>query len=372
MTASARAGQRRRRRLLVPLVALGVAAAATGGAVAAGGLDLAVLTAQGAGSREPAGSAFTGETGSVTRGDLEGSTTATGTLRFADPTSVTAGRSGVVTRMREPGTVVRLGEWLHEIDNVPVLLLHGSMPAWRELGSGMSDGPDVRQLEQSLHELGYLAEEPDDTFTWATTEAIMDWQEAHGLERTGRLPLGSVRFADGDVRVGNGTAQPGDQVGPGTAVFGATGTRQEVAVDLSLSDQQLGTVGTRVVVRLPDGSDAEGTIVSVGTPTEQDGSSGTPETVIPLVVELKEAGAADAFQEASVSVDLPSERREDVLSVPVGALLALSPEQFGVEVVAADGTTRKIPVETGMFAGGRVEISGDDVEAGQRVVVPQR
>jgi hypothetical protein len=40
-------------------------------------------------------------------------------------------------------------------------------------------------------------------------------------------------------------------------------------------------------------------------------------------------------------------------------------------VVERDGTTRKIPVTTGLFAGGQVEISGRDVEEGQRVVVPR-
>ena len=60
-----------------------------------------------------------------------------------------------------------------------------------------------------------------------------------------------------------------------------------------------------------------------------------------------------------------------MLSVPVGALLALSPDQYGVEVVEDDGTTRKVPVTLGLFAGGRVEISGEGLSEGQRVVVPQ-
>ena len=56
----------------------------------------------------------------------------------------------------------------------------------------------------------------------------------------------------------------------------------------------------------------------------------------------------------------------------MGALVALSPEQFGVEVVQDDNTTTRIPVTTGLFAAGRVEISGEGLAEGQRVVVPQR
>ena len=101
------------------------------------------------------------------------------------------------------------------------------------------------------------------------------------------------------------------------------------------------------------------------------GSSESKERVIPITVTLTDASATTNFQEVSVTVDLPSEKRTGVLSVPVGALLALSADQYGVEIVEAGGTTRKVPVTIGLFAGGRVEVSGEGVSEGQRVVVPQ-
>jgi multidrug efflux pump subunit AcrA (membrane-fusion protein) len=200
----------------------------------------------------------------------------------------------------------------------------------------------------------------------------MAWQEANDQERTGKLSLGSVLFAGGDLRVGTLTASVGTQVAPGAELFEATGTSQVVSMDLRLDDQQLAVIGNPVTVRLPGGKETTGTITSVGTPTETEDPTGQQQTVIPVVVSLDSPKEAGAFQEASVTVDIPSERRADVLSVPVGALIAITPEQFGVEVVGADGATYQVPVTTGLFAGGRVEISGDDVEAGQRVVVPQR
>jgi hypothetical protein len=55
--------------------------------------------------------------------------------------------------------------------------------------------------------------------------------------------------------------------------------------------------------------------------------------------------------------------------VPVGALLALAEGGYGVQVV--DGsTTRYLPVSTGMFGNGLVEISGDGVREGMTVGVP--
>jgi len=268
--------------------------------------------------------------------------------------------------------VKKLGDRLYAVDNAGVFLLRGDVPAWRDLAAGMTDGPDVRQLEQSLRALGFFAGEPDEKFRSATADAIKKWQKAGGLERTGRVSFSSVVFTGGDLRVGTVPAHVGDQVGPGTGVFDTTSTTQVVDVNLKLADQQLAVVGRKVGLRLPGGTETTGTISSVGTPTESENASGQQETVIPMVVALDDPAAATAFQEASVTVDVPSDRREDVLSVPVGALVAIDPDQFGVEVVETDGTTRQVPVTTGLFAGGRVEISGEDVEEGQRVVVPRR
>ncbi|WP_423462282.1 peptidoglycan-binding protein [Promicromonospora sp. MS192] len=360
----ARVHGRRRRRVVVGLAAV---AAMAGGA----GLGIHAF-ASSADEQGQSAQAFRGDTDEVVRGDLEGSTTAQGTLRYADPRPVQSARGGVVTGLPDAGSVVRPGGRLYAVDNVPVFLLRGTVPAWRDLAAGMSDGPDVRQLEENLRTLGYLDVEPDETFDWYTTAAIMDWQEANDLERTGKLPLGSVLFSAGGVRVGTLTASVGSQVGPGAELFEATGTSQVVSMDLGLDDQQLAVIGNPVTVRLPGGRETSGTITSAGTPTEAEDATGQRKTVIPVVVALDSAKEAKAFQEASVTVDIPSERREDVLSVPVGALIAITPDQFGVEVVGADGATRQVPVTTGLFAGGRVEISGDDVEAGQRVVVPQR
>jgi len=341
----------RRRLFLIGVPVALVAAAGTG------------LAATRSGVRVDDPGTYAGPTGEVVRGDLEGSTTASGTLRFADARTMRSTRAGVVTELPTPGSVVPLGGRLYAVDNVP---------AWRDLQSGMDDGPDVRQLEQSLRDLGFFTGEPDQKFRSSTVDAIKRWQKAHGLERTGSLALGAVAFSGGDLRVGTVTAKVGDQAAPGVELFDTTTTAQVVDVRLELADQQLAVVGRKVGLRLPGGTQTTGTISSVGTPVEQENASGQQEMVIPMVVSLDDPAVAAAFQEASVTVDVPSDRREDVLSVPVGALIAIDPDRFGVELVAADGTTRQVPVTTGLFSGGRVEIAGEDVHAGQRVVVPRR
>ncbi|MFF2267353.1 efflux RND transporter periplasmic adaptor subunit [Cellulosimicrobium cellulans] len=358
-------GRSRPRRRLVLGICAGVACLG----LAAGGV--LVATASDGNADKPI-STFQGATDAVTRADLQEATSVVGTLQFAGSQTLQAAASGVLTDMAVPGTVVGLGQRLYAIDNAPVFLLRGGLPAWRDFAAGMSDGPDVKQLETSLRELGHFDKEPDERFTWVTAQAIRNWQKANGLRQTGGLPLGTVVFSAADLRVGTASVSLGSPIEPGTELFATTSTNQVVNLNLRLADQGLAVVGASVQVRLPGGAQTTGTISSVGTPTENEGTDGQKQTVIPVSVNLDDPTAAAGFQEASVTVELPSERREDVYSVPVGALVALSADQFGIEVVDADGTTRKIPVTAGLFAGGRVEISGEGVSEGQRVVVPQR
>ena len=317
---------------------------------------------------------FTGATDEITRGDLQGETSATGTLRFSDSHALRSGFEGVVTWLPAAGTVIHAGDRLYEIGDDSAYLMRGSIPAWRAFEPDMSKGSDVQQLQSALQAMGYFSLEPDGTFGWWTTKAIKAWQKDVGLEQNGTLPLGRIVFATDDLRVGSIKSRVGDRAASDGELYDVTSTAQVVEVNIKLADQQLGVVGNKVTLHLPGAVDTTGTISSVGTPTEKSGSgdSKEKERVIPVTITPDDASVTASFQEVSVTVGLPSDKRENVLSVPVGALVALSPEQFGVEVVQADNTTQRVPVTTGLFAAGRVEISGEGLAEGQRVVVPQR
>ena len=331
---------------------------------------------------KPTTSTFSGATDTVTKGDLQGQTSVSGTLRYSDSRKFKSGFEGVLIQVPASGAVLTQGDVLYRTGNETAYLMRGNLPAWRSFEAGMEDGEDIRQLETALRDLGYFDYEPDDHFSWATTSAILKWQKDLDLPRTGTLPLGRIVFTPGDLRVGTVTARVGDRVAADTELFDVTSTTQVVDANIKLSDQKLAVAGTAVTIKLPDAKKTAGKITSVGTPTEKSSGSGSgsgagsgsgesKERVIPITVTLTDASATTNFQEVSVTVDLPSEKRTGVLSVPVGALLALSADQYGVEIVEAGGTTRKVPVTIGLFAGGRVEISGKDISEGQRVVVPQ-
>ena len=87
-------------------------------------------------------------------------------------------------------------------------------------------------------------------------------------------------------------------------------------------------------------------------------------------VTLDDPEAAQGLDEAPVDVEVISDRADDVLVVPVTALLALAEGGYAVEVVASDGSGFLVAVDPGLFADGFVEVTSDGLRAGMEVVVP--
>ena len=339
------------------------------------GITLSACSGTNAASDAP--QSFDGATATVERGDLVGETTVQGTLQYADSYTLKSAFDGVVTALPTPGTTLTQGSHVYTVAGNNTYLLHGATPAWRAFEEGMSDGEDVTQLESALSELGYFEATPNAHFDWNTIAAIKRWQKSLTLPQNGTLPLGTVLFAPEDMRIGALKSRVGDTATTETELFAASSSRQIISANLKLSDQALGVVGNSVTIRLPgSAASTTGTITAVEPPRDKPGDEGSKETtkerIVPITVTPDDTSALDGTQEASVSLGLTSQTRKDVLSVPLGALVALTSEQFGVEVVDEAGTVTRVPVTVGMFAGDRVEVSGDDIAEGQRVVVPNR
>ncbi|NDU75698.1 HlyD family efflux transporter periplasmic adaptor subunit [Actinomadura sp. DSM 109109] len=302
----------------------------------------------------------------VSRGDVVDTEKVDGKLTYGDVRDVWTGMSGVVTWTPEPGATVRRGETLFSAAAKPVTLMYGGRPMYRTLHQGVS-GKDVRQLEENLRALGYGGMTVDGEFTGATQTAVEKWQDDRGLEETGQVDPGQVVFLGGAVRVREVKAPEGKRIAQGQPVLAVAGTRRVVHVDLDAGKQDLARKGARVSVELPGGTTVRGTISEVGRVARTTGSGQDQKTTVGVDISLGKAGTG-RLDEAPVSVELESERRRGVLSVPVEALLALREGGFGVEVV--DGSRRLVPVEAGAFGGGRVEVSGSGLREGMKVGVP--
>jgi hypothetical protein len=312
-------------------------------------------------------------------------------LAAAESSATVYDAAAAYTMLPAAGAVVRRWRVLYAIDGRPVLLVYGPVTAWRAFRAGMSAGRDVAELNANLRALGDSKAPAGARFTSATATAIRALQAAHGLAQTGELPLGSVVFEPGPVRVTSATPTLGQAVQAG-AVLAITTTRHQVAIELDAAQQSEVKVGDRVTVTLPDNSTTPGIVSKVGTvattPSSNNqgngtqgngtqgnsvqGNGGSSTPTIEIDVRLVHPAAAGRLDQAPVQVGITTASVSDALVVPVNALLALSGGGYAVEVVDAAGVHRLVAVTTGLFddAEGLVQVSGAELHAGQRVVVP--
>ena len=315
----------------------------------------------------PASAATRAATTPVERRDLVERENVDGTLGYGAAFDVASPRSGTITRLPAAGATVERGQSLFDVDATPVPLLYGDIPLYRDLERGVSDGADVRQLEENLVALGFGdALDVDDDFDAATTAAVRAWQESLGVEKTGAVRTSDVVIAPGALRVAELRVRTGAHVGPGQAVLSATGTTPMVTVRLEVTRRALATVGAKAKVVLPDGTGIDGTVVTVGTVATKDSEQSAAK--IDLGVAIDDPAAAAAWSEAPVTVRLTRATTTGVLTVPVRALLALSEGGYAVEVAGRNGGSRLVGVELGVFADGYVEVTGR-LRPGNRVVV---
>jgi peptidoglycan hydrolase-like protein with peptidoglycan-binding domain len=289
-----------------------------------------------------------------------------GTLAHGDATTIASRRDGTVTALPAEGATLTRGKALFRLDNAPVTLLYGALPAYRPLSSGVT-GVDVKQLEENLWALGYRGFTVDQTYNASTASAVKAWQRDLGLARTGSVDPGQIVYAAGEVRVDSLSTQVGAVIGPGAAVEKVTGTTPLATVALEMSSARLAKLGATARVTLPDGKVVAGEIskVTMVVSPGEDGAAATTK----LDVTIRFTTAVASVGTAAVAVAFTAGERPDVLAVPVAALLALAEGGYGVQVVDA-GTTRIVAVQTGLFADGKVEITGDGLRAGMKVAMP--
>jgi multidrug efflux pump subunit AcrA (membrane-fusion protein) len=280
---------------------------------------------------------------------------------------------GTVTALPDEGSVVERGEALYELDGQPSgILMYGDRPAWREIESGL-EGNDVRQLQDNLLELGFGGDglTASGTFDDATLAAVKAWQANLGAPETGVVKLGEIIFLPGAVRVAGHSVSIGDTVTAGLQVLSATTTDRVVTVNLAADEQDLVTLGADVEIDLPDGTRATGSIATIGT-VATPSSDGQGSATIEVTIVLDDPAASGTIDQAPVDVLITTLSREDVLAVPVNALLALLEGGYAVEVVGDDGATSLVGVETGLFQDGwvEIEVATGTLSEGDQVVVP--
>jgi len=369
-----------RRALAVP--ALVTAAAVTGAVV--------TVAVRGGAAAPAAAAPPPPSTATVVRTNLATTVLTEGMLGYAPTQPIVNQITGTYTWLPAVGSRIRAGRPLYRVDNLPVVLMRGGTPAWRPFAPGMTDGPDVRELQANLIALGYAAgllTAPTGQFDLDTLYAVERWQLANGYPETGEIDLGRVVFLPSAILVGAQNAAPGQAATPGQQPYQATTVQRIVTVPLNPNLPTV-RVGEAISIVLPSNAATPGRAVSIGpapaapssggsTGGSTDGSNGnstgttsTSATDV-LTVRPDRAGATGTGDGVPVQVSLATQSVSGVLAVPVTALLALAGGGYGVEIVTGPGTDRLVGVQTGIFAGGEVAITGPGIAAGTKVVVAQ-
>ncbi|WP_345582000.1 peptidoglycan-binding domain-containing protein [Streptomyces prasinosporus] len=414
-------GRRVRRTALIACAVVVVAAVAVVGALGLGG----------GGDEDPGAPPRAGSLVPVTRATLTERTQVDGRLGYGTEIPLPVKATGTVTWLPETGTLAKRGDTLLRVDDRPVVLLYGSLPMYRDLGlttaasggrapsggdtaEGAAEGAaasgerqpggtgktgaagpssslppspsptgagtaaateltgmDVLQFETNLAALGYTGFTVDETFTAGTAAAVERWQKALGVPQTGTVGVGDVIYSAGKVRIGRPGVRLGGAVSENALTY--TGTARKVVVQASAADASWAVRGTAVRVRLPDGRSVEGEVASVGrqasAPEGGSGEDGSGEAAatVPVTVTIEDQKSVGRLESGPVTVEYVGREAEDVLTVPVAALVALAEGGHGLET--ADGDF--VAVRTGLFADGRVEVSGPAVRAGLKVRIPE-
>ena len=341
--------------------------ASTAVVVALGVGTSVVLTRVSAGSSvaAPQGPA-PADTTVVVKANLADQRAISGKLGYGSETTLAGRKQGTITELPNGGAVVECGGTVYKVDAKPVPLFCGSIPLYRPVGPGMDKGPDVKMVEENLKKFGYGSGlgTPDEKFTAATEAAIKKWQKALGLDQNGTINPGDVIITAGPFRISTVTAQLGGQ-GAGD-LLKYTGVNRGVVVQLKSDQRDLAKVGAKVMV-VAGGKSVAGTITRIeeAPPDSNPMPGSSSDTKFNVSITVDDPSKITADDGTSVDVSFTASNHENVLAVPVGALVALAEGGYAVEL--AD-THKFVKVELGLFSGGKVEVSGPDVREGMRVV----
>jgi peptidoglycan hydrolase-like protein with peptidoglycan-binding domain len=235
------------------------------------------------------------------------------------------------------------------------------VPMYRELSSG-SEGADVEQLQRYLQQEGYLdAElEIDGDFGGTTRTAVKNWQDDHGVKKTGRIDGTQLLFLPYEAIRVAASPRVGEQAVGG--VIEVTEPDLYVSASINGRKKRVFEGDPTIEVETADGTRFPASVESIEAQQSQD-AFGSQQYGIRL-----EIGVADGQKPGETKVEAIDVLVENVLTVPTRALVALIEGGYAVEVVQSDGSTQYTAVEIGEFADGWVEVTGDIAEGDQVVV----
>ena len=179
------------------------------------------------------------------------------------------------------------------------------------------------------------------------------------------------------IIVGSYVSSEGSAVGVNSQMYNISSTGIEVVFQIDASDQDMVSIGDSVEVELPSEERIKATISYID-PVVTQGQNGD---FIEVKLDISSKEDVKVYDQAPVDVFVTSEVSQDVLYVPVNALIALAEGGYALEIYNGESEvgvfegvsgvdTTYVGVEIGVFTDGFVEVSGN-ISEGMIVVVPR-
>lgn len=265
------------------------------------------------------------------------------------------------------GDEVRAGSVLYSVELRPVVAAVGEVPAFRQLGRD-AEGPDVRQLQQLLTELGHYDGLVDGGFGARTEAAVRAWQRSLELPDDGVVRPGDLLFLPAlpvRVTLDDELVRPGANLSGGERLVSVLPPEPEFSVPVSAAQAATMPLGTPVEITAPDGAVWPAAVVAHEPSEEADDQ---------VRLRLGAAGGAPICTAACSTIPVLGDTRlpssivtqaaTSGLVVPAAALR--SSADGTVAVVDREG--RNHPVTVLASARGMAVVDG--VQEGLRVRVP--
>ncbi|MDJ0767912.1 MAG: peptidoglycan-binding domain-containing protein [Ilumatobacter sp.] len=278
------------------------------------------------------------------------------TIEWPTESDIDVPIDGRVTKMPVDDGVIDDGDILLHVDGVPVVVIAGATPAFRDLRRGVA-GDDVAQLQRYLASIGFDLT-VDGEYGRETERAVRDWNAVRGIGKIADLPLGWIVFVEplptrvqpsDDLRLGAVLPQP--------AVSTIRDTPR-IAIPLLPAAASEVEVGDEVVI-----GDGIRSSVTSGPRTQPDGG---------LTIEVDASPFSCGTTRTCIVTDVVRTEPAEIVLLPevtgpaVPELALGADAQGDTHVVMADGSRRAVTVRAS--ADGLALVDG--IDAGETVRVP--
>jgi tetratricopeptide (TPR) repeat protein len=242
------------------------------------------------------------------------------------------------------------------VDAAKALAIENAQKAYDEAlesyNKGVDKAAELQQAEEELEELQLSAKSE----TFSPTYALA---------------------SETPIIVGSYIISEGSAVAANSQMYNISSTGVEVVFQIDASDQDIVSVGDSVEVELPSEDRIKAT-VSYVDPVVTQGQNGD---FIEVKLDISSTEEVKVYDQAPVDVFVTSEVSQDVLYVPVNALIALAEGGYALEIYNGESEvgvfegvsgvdTTYVGIEIGVFTDGFVEVSGN-ISEGMIVVVPR-